>query len=193
MTGGPPPEAIQNFLRSAPQEVSTCLQSKLGSDFEGIRSGQIQPSSDVGEKMRECFESFRPQGEMQRMGPQGQNQMMGPQPMMPGPSEGGLPLQGQMPLNEQRGEFPGMQPGLPGTGAPPQGMEGQMPNQQFMQPGTLQPMQPGQFQPPTGEPGTFVPPPPPPEGSTTPPPSSISPEAGAGFLLRVFGPLLGFY
>ena len=101
-----------------------------------------------------------------------------------------------------------MQPGLPPSGAPPQGMEGQMPNQQFMQPGTLQPMQSTSPPPPPGmEPGNFVPPPPgseppPPEGSVPPPPADagaipasgyLTPDSGVGFILKVFEPILGIH
>ncbi len=91
-----------------------------------------------------------------------------------------------------------MQQGLPPSGAPPQGMEGQMPGQQFMQPGTLQPMTSPPPPPPGTEPGIFAPPPgdvtsPPPDagGSTPPPPSSsINPNYNAAFILKAFEPLL---
>ncbi len=75
--GGPPSEGTRDFLRSAPQEIQACLKAKLGGDFETIRSGQTQPSPEVGEKMKECFESFRPQesqndnGQFRREGPNG--------------------------------------------------------------------------------------------------------------------------
>ncbi|MEK7181086.1 MAG: proline-rich domain-containing protein [Patescibacteria group bacterium] len=70
--GGPQPN-FGEFLRSAPQEVLGCLGGALGGDFEKIKSGEAQPTSDMGEKMRKCFEQFRPQGPMMRSGGEGGN------------------------------------------------------------------------------------------------------------------------
>ncbi len=80
---GPPADALRNFLRSAPQEVAACLRSKLGVDFETIRSGQTQPSPEVGQKMKECFEGFRPQESPNKMVPREPG--MGPETNQNGP------------------------------------------------------------------------------------------------------------
>ncbi len=84
--GGPSPEALQGFLRSAPQEIQSCLQEKLGGDFEALRSGQKQPGSDIGDKMKSCFESFKPQRPEDMRGGPGQSGPGGPNggPMGPG-------------------------------------------------------------------------------------------------------------
>ncbi len=61
---GPDPKKLQGFLRSAPPEVSTCLKEKLGEQFAKIESGESMPSPEIGDTMRACFESFRPNNGM---------------------------------------------------------------------------------------------------------------------------------
>lgn len=68
-TGGPPPN-FSEFLRSAPSEVSQCFQNSLGGDFEKLKSGEAQPTPELGEKIKTCFEQFRPQ-DPRMMGPSG--------------------------------------------------------------------------------------------------------------------------
>lgn len=61
--GGPNPSDMQNFFNSAPPAVSQCLKDTLGSDDLGkIKSGAVSPEamSGFGEKMKKCFEEFRP-------------------------------------------------------------------------------------------------------------------------------------
>jgi hypothetical protein len=58
--GGPNPEMVKGFLRSAPPEVAVCLKEKLGDDFDKLQTGAIPPTPDLGEKMKSCFSSFRP-------------------------------------------------------------------------------------------------------------------------------------
>ncbi|MEK7118112.1 MAG: hypothetical protein AAB869_00710, partial [Patescibacteria group bacterium] len=58
--GGPAPEKLRGYLRSAPLPVSACLKEKLGDDFEKLVTGEIFPDRIFGEKMKDCFESFRP-------------------------------------------------------------------------------------------------------------------------------------
>ncbi|TSC82049.1 MAG: Uncharacterized protein G01um101420_579 [Parcubacteria group bacterium Gr01-1014_20] len=90
------PANLGGFLRSAPPEVTECLQSSLGDQFEKLKSGEPPTDPAVGEKIRVCFNQFRgehgdsgehmfpggpgserdfPAGEMR---PQGD--MMGPRP-----------------------------------------------------------------------------------------------------------------
>ena len=73
-------EGMRNFLRSAPQEIQSCLQNKLGGDFEALRSGTQQPGQDIREKMKSCFESFRPQD------PQNMDPRQGQEPGQPDPN-----------------------------------------------------------------------------------------------------------
>ncbi len=98
----PPPqskEKIQGFLRSAPPEVASCLKEKLGADFDKLQSGEGNMTQEFGEKMRTCFETFRPQNFQNPRGAQGTStahdegrKMMPPQ--MQGNMQG--QIQGQM-------------------------------------------------------------------------------------------------
>lgn len=58
--GGPNPEMLKGYLRSAPPEVSTCLKEKIGSQFEQLLSGEVAPTPELGQTMKTCFEQFRP-------------------------------------------------------------------------------------------------------------------------------------
>lgn len=60
--GGPSPQALQGFLRSAPPTVALCLKDKLGDEYERLASGGAPSSPDIAEKIRGCFEQFRPEG-----------------------------------------------------------------------------------------------------------------------------------
>lgn len=59
--GGPRPEMLQNFLRTAPPEIAACLKERLGSNFESLVKGEGAPGPDLQEKLKACFESFKPQ------------------------------------------------------------------------------------------------------------------------------------
>jgi hypothetical protein len=63
--GGPGPGGaggpmVSELLRSAPPTVAQCLREKLGDRFDGLASGALQPTPDLGDTIRSCFESFRP-------------------------------------------------------------------------------------------------------------------------------------
>lgn len=56
---GPPPVAAGLF-EHAPDEVRACLKRTVGEEvIERLRAGE-PPSGEVGEKMRACFENYRP-------------------------------------------------------------------------------------------------------------------------------------
>src|SRR3989344_1006499 len=50
------------FLRSAPPEMEKCLREKLGDDFVVLGSGE--KTEEMEQKMRACFESFKPEVEI---------------------------------------------------------------------------------------------------------------------------------
>lgn len=56
-----PPRGLGDFIRSAPPQVAECLKSKLGDDFEGVQTGEAGSVEDVHDKVRSCFEEFRPE------------------------------------------------------------------------------------------------------------------------------------
>lgn len=55
--GGPPPG---DFLNRMPPGVVSCLKTKLGDALERIKQGITPPPPDFQEKVRACFEEFRP-------------------------------------------------------------------------------------------------------------------------------------
>jgi hypothetical protein len=77
-------EGQQQFRQSVqnmPQAVADCLSASVGPDmFEKIKSGQIMPSEDIGQKMGQCFGQFGGPGQGQ--GPAGA-------PNIPSPGQGG--------------------------------------------------------------------------------------------------------
>ena len=77
--GGPQNGGFQNFLRSAPPGVASCLGEKLGSDFQKLQSGEVQPTQEIGAKAKECFGQFRPENDMRAQNPQNlDNGLRGP-------------------------------------------------------------------------------------------------------------------
>ena len=53
---------MKENLQMAPPEISECLKSNIGEEvLNKIQSGTFAPSRDIGEKMRNCFENFKPQ------------------------------------------------------------------------------------------------------------------------------------
>ncbi|MBM3251016.1 MAG: hypothetical protein FJZ07_02165 [Candidatus Nealsonbacteria bacterium] len=53
-------QQLLEAIESAPPEVRTCLENTLGSGvIEGIRAGTVMPREEMGDAMRECFESQR--------------------------------------------------------------------------------------------------------------------------------------
>lgn len=59
---------VGEFLRSAPPEVSKCVSGKLGDSFDKISSGQEQASTSDIQKIKDCFNSFRPQNNQNQNG-----------------------------------------------------------------------------------------------------------------------------
>ncbi|MBI2622984.1 MAG: hypothetical protein HYW65_00195 [Candidatus Liptonbacteria bacterium] len=67
MRQGPPAQALQQFLRTAPPQVQECLKQKLGDNFAKLQSNEPVEGFDPS-LIRNCFESFRPQ---EHFGPPG--------------------------------------------------------------------------------------------------------------------------
>lgn len=59
-------------LSQAPPEVAECLKNTVGQEvLDKLASGGGMPPQDLGEKMRACFENFRPQGNFEGGRPEG--------------------------------------------------------------------------------------------------------------------------
>ncbi|MBI2888344.1 MAG: hypothetical protein HYY10_00280 [Candidatus Liptonbacteria bacterium] len=85
MRQGPPAQALQQFLRTAPPQVQECLKQKLGDNFAKVQSNEPVEGFDPS-IIRNCFESFRPQ---EHFGPpEGEG---GGQGGFPGGPRGGIP------------------------------------------------------------------------------------------------------
>lgn len=57
-----------NMMRGAPPEIQKCISDKLGPDFiDKLQKGEAE-SSDVQDKMKDCFKNFAPQGGMMQGG-----------------------------------------------------------------------------------------------------------------------------
>jgi len=48
-----------NPFQNAPPEVLSCLREKLGSSFEGVRTGEAAPTPEMADAFRVCFEGMR--------------------------------------------------------------------------------------------------------------------------------------
>lgn len=197
-------QKMKEGLLNAPPQVLECLTNAFGSEFiEKLKTGTAIPSRDMGDKMRDCFESMGPPGGM----PPGEGMPGGGPPDGRMPPEGGVmppgfggpggcktpeecrkyceanpeecnrpvPLQGQDRGGEMMKPLEGFRPpeGFPPSGRSPEG--GQSP-EGFRPPERFQ--IPEGFQPPTGEfqppSGTFTPPP---SGEFMPPPTMMTPPA----------------
>lgn len=56
-------QQIKDSLQNIPAEVSSCLESSIGAEAVAkFKSGEAMPPKNLGDKMRECFEKYRPQG-----------------------------------------------------------------------------------------------------------------------------------
>lgn len=56
--------SLRAGLEQAPPEVTACLKSTLGSNIiDDIQSGNLVPGSDIGERVRDCFEKFGRRGD----------------------------------------------------------------------------------------------------------------------------------
>lgn len=109
-------EGKQQLLQgidNAPPEVKSCLENII--NIEGLRSGAVMPTEDMGGAMRSCFEQFMPKPE--EFGP-------------PGFEEGMMPLDGMMP--PPPGEFQPPEGELPEGFQPPAGFEEEF-KEQFQQ------------------------------------------------------------
>ncbi|MEK7138391.1 MAG: hypothetical protein AAB787_02680 [Patescibacteria group bacterium] len=90
---GSGPSDLSGFLRSAPPEVTSCLEDSLGAEFEKIKSGEMPSDPTLHEKIRNCFDQFHSQNpgpSGSGMGP-GSGQNFGPPSGNSGPMGGGLP------------------------------------------------------------------------------------------------------
>jgi len=154
-------------LINAPPEVIECLNSTIGSEMiEKLKSGAVMPTQEMGEKMRQCFETMMKQ---MPIGPEGQI-----------PEDPGM-----MPVQGMPQDFTG--PG--GCKTPEECMEYCKSNPQECM--TFQPPT-GQIQPPSGQMPPIPPengqmpsgqmPPMPPEGGQMPPkgppPAKTPPPTG---------------
>lgn len=55
-------DRLKSLLRSAPDEVTSCLKEKLGDKYSTYsQEGMTEPDSGIGNVVRRCFEQFRPQ------------------------------------------------------------------------------------------------------------------------------------
>lgn len=140
-------------ISNAPPEVKKCLEETLGD------LSNIVPSEEIGEKMRTCFEQFRPP-----MGGPGENSFAPPQGG--GASGGGFTGPGGCSSEEECKAYCTANPSACGINVqqmPPGGIYEGMPppkegNYQAPPPtNTYQAPPPGSFTPPTE--GTFTPPP----------------------------------
>lgn len=85
--GGPSPQMLRDFLRSAPPGVAECLTAKFGGDLDKIESGQISLPPGFMEDIRACFDEFQPEFRSPHLGPDGG--MMPPKDgMRPPPGDG---------------------------------------------------------------------------------------------------------
>ncbi len=53
-------ENFQNFLQTAPPEITPCLQQTLGADFDKVKSGAIPTDTSMFKKAQSCFSNFQP-------------------------------------------------------------------------------------------------------------------------------------
>ncbi len=142
-------QQIKDSLQNIPTEVSSCLESSVGVEAVAkFKNGEAMPPKDLGDKMRDCFENYRPQG------PEGSNMPPGNEPpgnMTPGtdrmPGSGPMRCEGENcpppPSGEGSGGGPMMRPCEGGNCPPPPPGS----SQQFQSP------QPGQSQFPQGPAG----------------------------------------
>ena len=74
------------FLQSAPPEVVSCLKEKLGDKFQAVQNGDTNGiGEELGEKMKACFQSFRPGEHMMNRPNEGRDMMGGGTGMNAGP------------------------------------------------------------------------------------------------------------
>jgi len=94
-------QKMRDELQSAPPEVISCLNEKLGSDMvEKLKSGTASVSSKTDNVVRSCFEEYYPQQEPQE-------QQEGGYAPGTAPGEQPLPPEGELPPPEgEMGPFP---------------------------------------------------------------------------------------
>ncbi len=93
-------EEMQRFLRSAPPEIATCLNSKTGGDVATFLQNQ-GGGFDPHEIIDECFRNFRPQGQ----GPGGGFPPQGGEGEFPHGPEGNLPEGVRPPFRPDPSQF----------------------------------------------------------------------------------------
>ncbi|MBI2120309.1 MAG: hypothetical protein HYT94_01645 [Parcubacteria group bacterium] len=55
-----PPQGIGDMLRSAPPEIVACVKEKFPEGLPSVQAGNAGLGMDIKEKIRGCFENFRP-------------------------------------------------------------------------------------------------------------------------------------
>ncbi len=159
-------QQVKDSLQNIPAEVSSCLESSIGAEAVAkFKSGEAMPPKNLGDKMRNCFESYRPQGpegnvpgnmapgtdRMPGSGPrlcEGEN--CPPPPSGPGGEPGSMPVP---PVLCEGTDCPQMQPGQQLPGMQPGQQPGQQPSQQQPPEGPMVPGGGGGIMPPQGPTG----------------------------------------
>ncbi len=60
-------EQLKGAVSNMPPEVRECLKTTVGEEvLSKLDNGTFLPNRDLGEKMRSCFENFRPEGQGER-------------------------------------------------------------------------------------------------------------------------------
>ncbi|MEK7630231.1 MAG: hypothetical protein AAB432_02525 [Patescibacteria group bacterium] len=54
-------QSFNNFLRGNPPAITECLKKTLGADFDKLQSSGTMPTSDIKDKVKDCFNNFKPQ------------------------------------------------------------------------------------------------------------------------------------
>ncbi|MCR4328326.1 MAG: hypothetical protein NUV53_02295 [Patescibacteria group bacterium] len=70
---GPPPQMLQDFIRTAPPGIVACLKEKMGGNLQNIQEGKQVEGFDPS-VMKSCFEQFSPSDDHFRPDVQGRPQ-----------------------------------------------------------------------------------------------------------------------
>ena len=144
-------QQMKQAFTNMPPQVSECLSSAFGVEMaEKIKSGSVMPSQEIGEKMRTCFEGFKPKqsegmtpGQGGTMQPGQERENFGPTQAMPQQIQGGPGgCQGAEECKSycethqeecQKFQSPPMRPGTQNMQPGTQGLEGQQIEKQYQQ------------------------------------------------------------
>jgi hypothetical protein len=95
-----PASAFYDFLKSAPPQIVSCIQDKLGDDYQKLKAGEIQPEVEIKVKIEECFKEFRPQLHLPQPPPRVREGLPGePSKARPCPA---MPTVGECPAGTER-------------------------------------------------------------------------------------------